>query len=67
MLPRLSLSLQFALGADAAQHRAVLPRHAVTRWIRHGARLWAGIERLKGGSALGFDAKARPRWPLTET
>ncbi len=35
MLPRLSLSLQFALGADAAQHRAVLPRHAVTRWIRH--------------------------------
>lgn len=35
MLPELSLSLQFGTLADAAVHRATLPRHAVTRWIRH--------------------------------
>lgn len=35
MLPELSLSLQFATLADAATHRAVLPRHKVNRWIRH--------------------------------
>ena len=35
MLPELSLSLQFGTLADAAVHRAALPRHAVTRWIRH--------------------------------
>jgi len=32
-LKRLTLSLQFA--RDAAQHRALLPRHRVARWIRH--------------------------------
>ncbi len=35
MLPQLGLSLQFALDADAAEHRAALPRHKVARWIRH--------------------------------
>ena len=35
MLPTLSLSLQFGDLTDAALHRAALPRHAVTRWIRH--------------------------------
>lgn len=37
MLPRLGLSLQFAIGADAdaATHRPALPRHKVARWIRH--------------------------------
>ena len=35
MLPALTLSLQFGTLADAALHRAALPRHAVTRWIRH--------------------------------
>jgi probable rRNA maturation factor len=30
-MPSLQLSLQFA----DTQHRALLPRHAVTRWIRH--------------------------------
>ena len=35
MLPTLSLSLQFGKLPDAALHRAALPRHAVTRWIRH--------------------------------
>ncbi|MEO8856390.1 MAG: rRNA maturation factor, partial [Burkholderiaceae bacterium] len=35
MLPQLTLSLQFALRSQARPHRLVLPRHAVTRWIRH--------------------------------
>ena len=34
-LPELSLSLQFGALANAAPHRAALPRHAVARWIRH--------------------------------
>ena len=34
-LPQLHLSLQFAALTDAQRHRAALPRHAVTRWIRH--------------------------------
>ena len=35
MLPQVTLSLQFGTLADAARHRAALPRHAVMRWIRH--------------------------------
>ena len=31
----LSLSLQFGKFAQLARHRAALPRHSVTRWIRH--------------------------------
>jgi probable rRNA maturation factor len=34
-LPALSLSLQFARFKDVERHRAALPRHRVTRWIRH--------------------------------
>ena len=34
-LAALGLSLQFARFADAAEHRRALPRHLVTRWIRH--------------------------------
>ncbi|MCO4094533.1 MAG: rRNA maturation RNase YbeY [Acidovorax sp.] len=34
-LNQLSLSLQFGRFDGAAAHRAVLPRHQVTRWIRH--------------------------------
>ena len=34
-LNQLSLSLQFDDVADAALHRAALPRHSVARWIRH--------------------------------
>lgn len=34
-LPSLSLSLQFGQLAQTAVHRAALPRHAVTRWLRH--------------------------------
>lgn len=35
MLPTLDLSLQFVRLADAAPHRAALPRHRVQRWLRH--------------------------------
>ena len=34
-LPDLSLSLQFARFKGVERHRAALPRHSVTRWIRH--------------------------------
>ena len=34
-LKNLSLSLQFSDVKEAARHRAALPRHSVTRWIRH--------------------------------
>jgi len=34
-LHQLQLSLQFGDLTDAARHRAALPRHTVTRWIRH--------------------------------
>ncbi|MFT3779379.1 MAG: rRNA maturation RNase YbeY [Ottowia sp.] len=40
-LKSLTLSLQFA--REAAGHRAVLPRHAVARWIRHALDLDAEI------------------------
>ncbi|MFV0664268.1 rRNA maturation RNase YbeY [Denitromonas sp.] len=32
--PPLALSLQFARFADVAAHRAALPRHRVSRWLR---------------------------------
>ena len=35
MLPELTLSLQFGKFKDVDKHRAALPRHAVTRAIRH--------------------------------
>jgi probable rRNA maturation factor len=35
MLPELALSLQFSSVANAAKHRAALPRHRVNKWIRH--------------------------------
>jgi probable rRNA maturation factor len=34
-LSTLTLSLQFGGLADAARHRAALPRHKVARWVRH--------------------------------
>lgn len=39
----LSLSLQFGALADAAPHRAALPRHKVARWIRHALQSDAEI------------------------
>ncbi len=35
MLKHLTLSLQFGQIPNAALHRAALPRHKVSRWIRH--------------------------------
>ncbi len=34
-LKQLNFSLQFGAFDDVATHRAALPRHRVTRWIRH--------------------------------
>ncbi len=42
-LPALSLALQFARFAEAAQHREALPRHRVVRWIRHALEAEAEI------------------------
>ena len=42
-LNQLSLSLQFGRFDGAAAHRAALPRHKVTRWIRHALALDAEI------------------------
>lgn len=42
-LPALSLSLQFARFDEVALHRAALPRHKVSRWIRHALALEAEI------------------------
>ena len=42
-LNQLSLSLQFGRFDGAATHRAALPRHKVTRWIRHALALDAEI------------------------
>lgn len=42
-LYQLTLSLQFGRFEGAATHRAALPRHKVTRWIRHALALDAEI------------------------
>ncbi|MCY7371270.1 MAG: rRNA maturation RNase YbeY [Polaromonas sp.] len=42
-LKSLQLSLQFGELADAALHRAALPRHGVRRWIRHALECDAEI------------------------
>ena len=42
-LQSLTLSLQFARFDGVAEHRAALPRHKVTRWIRHALALDAEI------------------------
>ena len=42
-LNQLSLSLQFAKFDDVADHRAVLSRSKVTRWIRHALAVDAEI------------------------
>jgi probable rRNA maturation factor len=43
MMHALSLSLQYGPLEDAALHRAALPRHKVTRWIRHALQADAEI------------------------
>ena len=55
-LPRLQLSLQFVDISHAARHRAALPRHFVTRCIRHAlaadAEITVRIVNLEEGQAL---------------
>ena len=66
MLKKLLLSLQFGLLAPPAQlarHRAALPRHSVTRWIRHALQTDAEITvRIVGadeGQALNRDYRKK--------
>ena len=55
-LNKLQLSLQFGQLEDAASHRAALPRHNVSRWIRHAladdAEITVRIVGLEEGQAL---------------
>lgn len=62
-LPQLQLSLQFARFADAALHRAALPRHQVTRWIRHAldtdAEITVRIVDSEEGQTLNRDYRGK--------
>ena len=62
-LNQLSLSLQFGRFDGAAAHRAVLPRHKVTRWIRHAlatdAEITVRIVDAEEGQALNRDYRQR--------
>jgi probable rRNA maturation factor len=55
-LKQLRLSLQFGDIKDAQRHRAALPRHSVTRWIRHAldsdAEITVRIVDAEEGQAL---------------
>ena len=63
MLNELSLSLQFGKIDDAALHRAALPRHKVTRWIRHAlqsdAEITVRIVDAEEGQALNRDSRKK--------
>jgi probable rRNA maturation factor len=63
MLNELSLSLQFGKIEDAALHRAALPRHKVTRWIRHAlqsdAEITVRIVDTEEGQALNRDYRKK--------
>jgi len=62
-LKTLQLSLQFGPMADAALHRAALPRHKVARWIRHAladdAEITVRIVDLDEGRALNRDYRKK--------
>jgi probable rRNA maturation factor len=62
-LNELSLSLQFGKIDDAALHRAALPRHKVTRWIRHAlqsdAEITVRIVDAEEGQALNRDYRKK--------
>ncbi len=62
-LNTLQLSLQFGDLADAAPHRAALPRHRVTRWIRHAltadAEITVRIVNADEGRALNRDFRKK--------
>ena len=59
MLSDLSLSLQFGPIKYADRHRAALPRHKVTRWIRHAlasdAEITVRIVDAEEGQTLNRD------------
>jgi probable rRNA maturation factor len=63
MMQALSLSLQFGALENAAPHRAALPRHAVTRWIRHAleadAEITVRIVDSAEGQALNRDFRKK--------
>jgi len=62
-LKKLQLSLQFGHIKEAARHRAALPRHSVTRWMRHALESDAEITvRIVGsdeGRALNRDYRKK--------
>ncbi|MDI1244381.1 MAG: rRNA maturation RNase YbeY, partial [Rhodoferax sp.] len=60
---QLTLSLQFGKFEDVAQHRAALPRHKVTRWLRAAlqddAELTVRIVDAEEGQALNRDYRKK--------
>ena len=62
-LNSLDLSLQFGKFPDAALHRAALPRHSVTRWIRHAlasdAEITVRIVGTEEGQTLNRDYRGK--------
>jgi probable rRNA maturation factor len=56
-LNELTLSLQFGKLADAAPHRAALPRHKVARWLRHALQTDAEI--TEEGQTLNRDYRQK--------
>ena len=62
-MKQLALSLQFGDIKDAKRHRAALPRHLVTKWIRHALAADAEITvRIVGsdeGQALNHDYRQK--------
>ena len=62
-LNSLDLSLQFGKFPDAALHRAALPRHSVTRWIRHAlasdAEITVRIVGQEEGQTLNRDYRGK--------
>ena len=62
-LNQLSLSLQFGAFDDVATHRAALPRHSVTRWIRHAladdAEITVRIVGVDEGHALNLSYRQK--------
>ena len=62
-LNTLQLSLQFGVLADAAPHRAALPRHKVARWIRHAlaadAEITVRIVDLEEAQTLNRDFRQK--------
>ena len=62
-LSSLSLSLQFGKFPEADLHRAALPRHSVTRWIRHAlasdAEITVRIVGTEEGQALNRDYRGK--------